>query len=194
MKTLPRFFDKKNKSTLFALPLIEGIPKVYFSDCINCYIASEFSDLTDEGVGVIYVAFNKSVLESTYFSTPNSSRAIINSTRVEILQNHPNFIKVVDADIFDVYCYNLEDKYVNDVWAFLNGKYSTFSKDAKRRILNYYSGYPKLQKILNPTKADKREFSEELGLDSAEGIDELLSKPNWEQETFKLSHFLIIEE
>ena len=192
-----KFFDKKNKSTVFVLPLVEDMPKVYFSDCVNCYIGSEFSETQGE-LGVIYVAFTKKSIEGKYYTPVGSNRAVLNSNRVAALTEHPSFLDVTPVELFYVYGYTVRDIYLDDIWNFLNGKYTQISKKAKQRMVSYYADMPKLRKILNPSKLDKIEFLEKLYDEEDQTPDlsvvEILSKPNWEQETFKLSHFLIIEE
>lgn len=197
MNTESKFLDKKNKSTIFVLPLLENIPKIYLADCVNCYIDAEFALPEDGGTGIIYIAFTKKAIEAKYFTAPNSNRAIINKTRVEALTGHPDLVDIVDVELFKVFSFALHDSYLDDIWLFLNGQYSRISKKAKSRMLNFYTGYKKLKDVLNPTAKAKQEFIDKYGLEDTHtlsDIKELLSKPNWEQETFKLSNFLILEE
>lgn len=190
-----KFFDKTNKSTVFVLPLIEDMPKIYFSDCVNCYIDAEFSDTQGE-LSTIYVAFTKENIESKYYTAKNSNRAILNSNRIPALTEHPDFIDVTEVEMFYVYSYSVKDEYLEDVWNFLNGRYTKISAKARRRITSYYTDLPRLKKILNPTINDRKEFMEKYYDNEDDHIEvtEILSKPNWEQETFKISNFLILEE
>jgi len=187
-----KFFKKSNKSTVFVLPLIEDMPKIYFTDAVNCYIGAEFSE-TEGELGLVYVAFTKKSIEGKYYTAPNSNRAILNTNRVKALVEHPDYVDVTSVEMFYVYSYQIRDEYLEDIWSFLNGRYTKISKKARNKIVTYYSDLPKLRKILNPTNYDKAEFLEELNVENLE-VTEILSKPNWEQETFKLSNFLIIEE
>jgi hypothetical protein len=183
---------KKNKSTVFLLPLLKDrIPFAYVADCVNSYVFNSFLPEDNVNLDKLYIAFELKDLEKNYYMIPGNNRTSCNKERFELLEKSSFLDKKVIYDDFILFSFYLNDEFSNDVANFIEGKYSKFSETAKIKIaLSYNSS--KVQNILNPTDKVKKEFASKLGLDSIAYINEILDKPNKEVETFKLSHFLKI--
>lgn len=95
------------------------------------------------------------------------------------IMNDPLFINHFEYDNFHVvYKFKIPDEFENDIYNFINGKYSSFSKKLKRLIQNFYGKEESsnIMSIVNRTKERRKKLEELIGEDLPEDT-ELESKP-----------------
>lgn len=182
--------NKKNKSSIFILPMVMGIPYYYFKGYINCYIGC--NNLESEQNERIYVAFKTEDLETRYYDS--SKGKVKNSDRIKAIKNHKQFINEILLEDFTLYSFRVLENFKNDFEMFKIGKYSKFSLRYKKVITNMYPNTKKIHSIINPSQKDRKKLSDDLLLTNVlpKGT-EIFSRPSEIEETFSLSHFINIE-
>jgi hypothetical protein len=172
----------RNKSFHFIMPLL-NFPAHYpdSGGFINTY--TKHSDHPDRS--------------SYVFILCDSSKLNGNGQVNYNMRNHPCYVgtTLYSSTGYELLSYDLGKEFKEDLLAFRRGAYSAMSENAKEKILRIFIGMH-LGKItknwaaLYPTNHQSIEFVEELeeriGCELT-GNFEIISKPNLENETFKLS-------
>ena len=112
------------KSTLFLFPLL-GIKREISIKPANTYLAWQGED--DINCGKLLCAFKETnIPEFAHFE-----KSVLQESEFFI-----DFIELEDNKV--IYRFDLK-KYKEDIFQFMNGKYSAFSEDTKTIIVEYYS-------------------------------------------------------
>ena len=180
--------ELQNKTTQYILPLLEKLQldkktlKQFDSNSaqdlqryckntylINAYLGGESFDRLD---GYLYLKFKFS---------PHIMYQIMEEY---ITTSHPLFVKVLDqGDDYTYYKFRIPNEFHNDLFTFLEGKYSKLSNALKARIVTFYGlkQDSNLYQIITGGDAYREKLSRELGysidgeLDSIpEAIHELI--------------------
>lgn len=145
--------ERITKSSTFIMPLL-GYDKVYFRydhEFINCFVGTERNNDYGEYIYLLY-RFNGSV-EFTKFEE-------------NVIKKHKDYIDTIDIDKYQVlYKFKINEKYKEDYYKILDGKYSTISKDGKERLMTFNLSEPNgsLYEILNKVQRRKEKLEEEIG-------------------------------
>ena len=112
-------------TTRFILPLLfdEDVSRdrIITKDFKNTYVADIDNQDVDDYILVRYEYPYDSPDEYYYFD-----------------EEYYGYKKVYEKDGDFIYCFKLPDKFQDDYHLFLTGAYSKFSKEAKKRILNFW--------------------------------------------------------
>jgi hypothetical protein len=180
---------KKNKSSVFVLPMITGIPYLYFRGFINCYVGCNHDDLSDGRR--IYLAFKTEALEEDFYKDKKGNN-VRNKKRIEVLESNPLFNKKIIINGFTLFVYTPEERFSRDFDKFVSGKYSKFSEEYKTLLKSLYPTIKKMKSIVSPTRLDRMLLTKDLNSTLPEEC-EIYSVPELIEETFSLSQFLEIE-
>jgi hypothetical protein len=169
------------KSASFLLPLTM-LPINTFDKFLNVYCRCDFDkDNSDYKYRRIYVVFRSKDL---------TEKLDLEITRIS------TFHKRIEIDEFFIYVYVPRPEYYDDYDKFIKGKYSKFSERYKKLLTVEYGKYKKgesvktkIYKVIYPTKTEIDSLSKLLNVENKDLIEEVMSKPDLYEETFKLSHY-----
>lgn len=165
------------KSNIFILPMLGGTRRDYLYDknYINCYLASQD----------VYKEYDKIILSYRF------SGSMEFKNFEDLIGNHPLYDSEYEPDKYHInYVFNIPEEEKENYRYFLDGKYSKFTEDYKKKILAFHSFAPsgatggilykskeRREALINSLydKADKKDFPEDA---------ELLSIPSLKEETF----------
>lgn len=170
----------KNKSSVFILPMIIGVPYKYFNGFVNCYIGSNHEDEDDRR---IYLVFDTEYLNSDNGDAPKG--------RVKVLESNSQYLRTVLIDRFSMMVFKPLPAFENDFDHFRHGRYSKFSKKYKSILRMIYNN-KKVRSILNPSIEDRQELSEKLGCSLPDNC-EIFDIMDEAEETFSLAAFLEVD-
>jgi len=173
----------RNRSFFFLMPLL-NIPANYPKEAgiVNTYVKhSKFPDIT----GRLFVLCDSLILNEA------------KQARYKLL-NHPKYERSYVYDDYELLVFKFKDAHAEAFKLFLEGKYSKLSVEVKDIILKMFlavvDGKPsKNFAVLYPNDPNaltfKRELEERIGMELGPEA-EIISAPDMEKETFKLSdHF-----
>jgi hypothetical protein len=169
---------KKNKSSVFILPMILGIPYKYFKGFINCYIGSNYDE---EDSRRMYVVFETKEL------IPDKVKG-----RTEILMNSNQYVDSIVVDEFTVLIYKNVEVFDNDFDAFKDGRYTEFSDRYKKLLKRLYPTITRIHSIISPSLTDRLELSKKVGSSLPDNC-EIFDSPYESDENFSLAHFLSVD-
>ncbi len=160
----------RNKTTQYILPILEKVNFTYtikkqfdkptFEDLeryckntylINAYIGGEHPDRLE---GYLYLKYRFS---------PHPVYQILEDNLVNA---HPLFVKVIDlGDSFTYIKFRIPKDFMEDIYTFLDGRYSKMSSKLKKKIIDFYSLNPKsnMYQILQGEGEYREQLSKELG-------------------------------
>jgi hypothetical protein len=170
---------KKNKSSVFIIPMIMGIPYKYFSGFVNCYIGSNYDDNNYQER--IYIVFNTDDFNNDKISN-----------KVETMTSSSQFVNTLIVDDFTVLSYKPPEVFLSDFIAFKNGEYSKFSEKYKSLIKALYPKLKDVHSIIEPTGEDRAELGKKLEANLSDNC-EIFDSPYESDETFSLAHFLNVD-
>lgn len=161
------FSHLRNKSTSYILPLLGKVNNYFFTDSylINAYLSKDLNRL---------------------FLLYRYSKSDAYSVIEENILKHPNFVKIHnDIPGFDVFEFNIPERFHKDVNLYINGKYSKMSNDAKSMIKNFYNLNDKsrIWQVLNRDDSLRKELELRFGC-SFSGVD-FDEKPNKNEEIWE---------
>lgn len=171
--------SKKNLSRAFVLPMCGINYKILPDNFINCYI--------DTNLYKVFIVFDK--LEDY----DEDCLKFIKNVK-ENNKTYSSYQEDLDEIVLE---FDIPDKYHDDFYLFVEGKYSKFSLDYKSVLMKYFGTrgiakghkvnefdtiYPKTYKKLELAKVlyDKKDITE-----GVKNIVEVLEAPDIEKETFK---------
>lgn len=182
----------RNKSSIFILPMITGIPYVYFREFINCYIGCNH-DVNEFNNRRVYIAFKTDDLKKDTYKS-SEKKEISNESRIKILTDSELFIRDIVVNDYTIFIFEPSSEFKDDFDNFSLGKYSLFSEKYKKLLRSLYPTINKLKSIINPTDEDREKLAKEL-MCNKQIIknSEIYSIPEPIEETFTLAHFLNVE-
>jgi hypothetical protein len=169
-KSVLLFSTFKNKTTSYLLPILG---KTLTSLKFNSYFINAFIDESKLYIGLLY-----------RYTGTNLYKEFENE-----LSKDSNYIKHIEVSPYEVmYIFRISEMYHEDIKQFFEGNYSKFSKSLKMKISAFYSltkdSYQ--YQVLNKSENLRKKLEADLGCNISEDA-ELVSKPIFEQETFKLT-------
>jgi hypothetical protein len=169
-KTYLLHTEIRNKTTQYILPILEKVnyphvtkrqfDKETLKDLewyckgtylINAYLGGENKERLD---GYLYLKYRF------------SPHIIYQTLEENIVNVHPLFVKVIDlGDTFTYIKFRIPVEFMDDIGLFLDGRYSKFTLQFKRRVVDFYSLNPKsnMFQILTGGNEYRAQLSKELG-------------------------------
>lgn len=171
---------KYNKSTIFLLPMLSECKSFLNTSnmklLVNVYYHNE-EDLT----------YSNNYKDRIYCVFKNTEE-FISKENLSKIEHSINYITTSILEDYVVITFKIPYVYLNDYLLFKKGNYSKISDIYKKKLLEYYPYHDDyLKNILYPTDTSRKQLS--LFLDSKESITEVYSRPNTEDEIFKISKF-----
>jgi hypothetical protein len=167
---------KKNKSSVFILPMILGVPYDYFKGILNCYIGCNYDDRDEER---IYVVFNTESIDDV-------------KDRESVLTNNEQYFDTLIVADFTIYSFKVSSAFKDDFHCFKEGKYSKFSYKYKKILKRLYSN-KWVHSVIDPKAIDREKLREKLGAIELPRNCEIFDSPYESEETFSLSHFIEVD-
>jgi hypothetical protein len=181
----------KNKSSVFILPMVMGIPYRYFSEFVNCYVGVN-DDVYNQDKERIFIVFLKEDLEKEYFTTKKGDK-ITNSERMSIISGADNYLGVFEIGKFNIIAFRVPDIFKEDFNRFAKGRYSQFSETYKKVLKELYPNIKRIKSIIYPSDEDREKLAKELMCDFQQLKGrEILSVPNITDEVFDIANFIEI--
>ena len=131
---------KKNKSSVFILPMLTNIPYKHFEGFVNCYIGSSYSDNKSRR---IYLVFKTSILTAV---------------NQEALINNEHYVDELIVDDFTVLTYRPLTIFKEDFDRFKEGEYTKFSNKYKAILKKTYPRIKRIHAIISPSDTDRDEL------------------------------------
>lgn len=106
----------------------------------------------------------------------------------ETIKNNPYYMEFIDINTYSVlYKFKIPKQYSHIINLFIEGRYSSFDKSIKDKILNFHKvgRNNDLYDILYKSEKRKKKYEKLLEMEIPDNID-LYSKPNMENEIYKL--------